>query len=76
MNRHTRENQSILLPGGRRMGYAEYGAPNGRPVLFFHGAPGSRHIHANMAGIALQQGVWLIARQDRSRRWQQNWPLL
>lgn len=63
MNRHkpAREDQSILLPDGRRLGYAEYGAPNGSPVLFFHGAPGSRHIHADMADIAAQRGVRLIA---------------
>ena len=57
----TPENQSILLPDGRRLGYAEYGAPEGSPVLFFHGAPGSRHIHADMARMAAQCGVRLIA---------------
>ena len=57
----TQENQSILLPDGRRLGYAEYGEPNGRPVLFFHGAPGSRHIHADMADIATRCGIRLIA---------------
>lgn len=61
MDRHTRENQSILLPDGRRLGYAEYGVPDGSPVLFFHGAPGSRYIHADMANIAEQRGVRLIA---------------
>jgi pimeloyl-ACP methyl ester carboxylesterase len=53
--------QSIPLPDGRRLGYAEYGAPEGRPVLFFHGAPGSRHIHAGMARMAAQRGIRLIA---------------
>lgn len=53
--------QSILLPDGRRLGYAEYGMNNGSPVLFFHGAPGSRHIHADMAGIAACRGIRLIA---------------
>lgn len=63
MDRHksAREYQSILLPDGRRLGYAEYGAPDGRPVLFFHGAPGSRHIHADMANIATRRGIRLIA---------------
>lgn len=56
-----RKNQSILLPGGRRLGYAEYGAPEGHPVLFFHGAPGSRHIHADMADVAVRRGVRLVA---------------
>jgi len=61
MNSQTRKEQSILLPDGRRLGYAEYGAPDGSPVLFFHGAPGSRHIHADMADVAAQRGVRLIA---------------
>lgn len=30
------------LPGGRRLGYAEFGDPSGDPVLWFHGAPGGR----------------------------------
>ncbi len=52
---------SIVLPDGRHLGYAEYGAPNGTPVLFFHGAPGSRHIHADMAAISAQRNIRLIA---------------
>lgn len=56
-----RKNLSLLLPDGRRLGYAEYGAPEGSPVLFFHGAPGSRHIHADMANIAAQHSIRLIA---------------
>ncbi|MGY0499289.1 alpha/beta fold hydrolase [Nocardia sp. FBN12] len=27
---------------GRRLAWAEYGAPNGTPVVFFHGTPGGR----------------------------------
>jgi pimeloyl-ACP methyl ester carboxylesterase len=53
--------RSILLPDGRRLGYAEYGLPDGSPVLFFHGAPGSWHIHADMADIATRRGIRLIA---------------
>src|SRR3989338_9991360 len=60
-NKSDRKNQSILLPDGRRLGYAEYGAPDGRPVLFFHGAPGSRHIHADMADVVTRRGIRLIA---------------
>jgi len=32
----------ITLPDGRKLAYAEYGAPDGHPVLYFHGAPSSR----------------------------------
>jgi pimeloyl-ACP methyl ester carboxylesterase len=51
----------IPLPGGRRLGYAEYGESNGYPVLFFHGAPGSSHLHPDLAKIAAQNNVHLIA---------------
>jgi pimeloyl-ACP methyl ester carboxylesterase len=32
----------MALSDGRTLAYAEYGDPNGRPVFFFHGMPGSR----------------------------------
>jgi pimeloyl-ACP methyl ester carboxylesterase len=35
------DNQVKLSKGGS-MGYAEYGDPHGRPVLYFHGLPSSR----------------------------------
>jgi pimeloyl-ACP methyl ester carboxylesterase len=34
--------RTIRLRGGRRLGYAERGDPGGRPLLYFHGWPGSR----------------------------------
>src|ERR1700730_6992058 len=34
--------QTIKLKDGRTLGYAEYGDPKGKPVLEFHGWPGSR----------------------------------
>jgi pimeloyl-ACP methyl ester carboxylesterase len=37
-----RTNQQIRLKDGRILGYAEYGAPDGKPVFYFHGHPGSR----------------------------------
>ncbi len=35
------ENQ-LLLPGGRKLAYAEFGRADGRPVFYFHGSPSSR----------------------------------
>jgi pimeloyl-ACP methyl ester carboxylesterase len=32
----------VTLRDGRRMAYAEWGRPDGRPVVLFHGMPGSR----------------------------------
>lgn len=53
--------QTLRLPDGRRLGYAAYGAPDGMPVLYFHGAPGSRRsIFPDMAAAAAQRGVRLI----------------
>ncbi len=32
----------VKLKNGRSVGYAQYGDPDGSPVLYFHGMPGSR----------------------------------
>jgi pimeloyl-ACP methyl ester carboxylesterase len=32
----------IILTDGRRLGFAEFGDLQGRPVFYFHGFPGSR----------------------------------
>lgn len=32
----------VILPGGRALGYAEFGDPAGDVVLWFHGTPGAR----------------------------------
>jgi pimeloyl-ACP methyl ester carboxylesterase len=32
----------IVLPDGRKLSFAEFGTPNGFPVMYFHGAPSSR----------------------------------
>lgn len=37
-----RTNHALLLRDGRHLSYAEYGHPMGRPLLYFHGIPGSR----------------------------------
>jgi pimeloyl-ACP methyl ester carboxylesterase len=39
------DGKRVPLPDGRALGYAEYGDPAGRPVLFFPGAPSSRLLH-------------------------------
>jgi len=35
-------NQLFQLPDGRRLGYDEHGASNGKPLFYFHGSPSSR----------------------------------
>ncbi len=32
----------VTLPDGRKLAYAEFGQPNGHPVLYFHATPASR----------------------------------
>ena len=34
--------KTTRLKDGRLLGYAEYGTPEGKPVFYFHGFPGSR----------------------------------
>ena len=52
---------SFRLADGRLMGFAEYGDRDGTPVLFCHGAPGSRwQVHPRMADSAAHIGVRLI----------------
>jgi pimeloyl-ACP methyl ester carboxylesterase len=52
----------LTLPDGRRLAYAEFGDPNGHPVLYFHGAPSSRLEPLIVGNEAIsQRGVRLIA---------------
>jgi len=52
----------VTLPDGRTLAYAEYGTPEGHPVLYFHGAPSSR-LDPLLYGDALfsEAGLRLIA---------------
>lgn len=51
----------VRLAAGRRLGYRIYGFPDGRPVYFFHGFPGSRLQAALLHRQALAAGVALVA---------------
>jgi pimeloyl-ACP methyl ester carboxylesterase len=56
-------NQRFQLPGGRRLGYNEYGVVGGKPVFYFHGSPSAR-IEFELFGDDAQMreiGAWLIA---------------
>jgi pimeloyl-ACP methyl ester carboxylesterase len=49
------------LPHGRRLGFAEFGVPDGRPVFWFHGTPGARRqIPPEARLAAVERGVRLI----------------
>jgi pimeloyl-ACP methyl ester carboxylesterase len=51
----------IVLSDGRRLGFAEYGDPQGKPVFYFHGWPSSRLEAAMVGPTALQQHIRIIA---------------
>lgn len=55
------EDRLIRLTDGRRLGYAEYGDPSGRPVLFFHGLGTTRLVCPPDETAARELGVRLIA---------------
>src|SRR5687768_4890149 len=55
------EDRVIRLADGRRLGYAEYGDPSGRPVLFFHGLGTTRLVCPPDETAARELGVRLIA---------------
>lgn len=56
-----REDHTIDLPGGRTLGYAEYGDPAGLPVLAFHGTPGSRFMFRLVDEPTRRLGLRIIA---------------
>ncbi len=51
----------FLLPDGRRLGYALYGARQGEPFFYFHGMPGSRVECRLLHASALDLGVRIYA---------------
>lgn len=46
---------------GRRLAYATYGDPEGAPVVFCHGTPGSRRLGSLFGTVAHDRGVCLLA---------------
>lgn len=51
----------VVLSDGRRLGFDDFGDPDGIPVLFFHGFGSSRVVRHPDDGIAAQLGVRMIA---------------
>lgn len=51
----------IQLPDGRKLSYADYGDPHGKPLFFFHGFPGSRYDGEYCGQVAAEMGIRLIA---------------
>jgi pimeloyl-ACP methyl ester carboxylesterase len=55
------ESQTLRLRDGRTLGYAEYGASDGKPVFVFHGSPGTRLQVRVAHRPALALGIRIIA---------------
>ncbi len=56
-----RTSRSLRLADGRQIGFAEYGDPQGLPVLAIHGTPGSRFMFALTDEAARQRRLRIIA---------------
>lgn len=53
----------IRLRDGRELGYAEYGRPDGSPLFYFHGTPGSR-LELGLPGVTRameERGLRVVA---------------
>ena len=59
--RDDRRSRTVALPDGRRLGYAEWGASQGWPLLFFHGTPSSRLGLEWAEDAALAHGVRVLS---------------
>lgn len=60
-SQHRRYNQTITLPDGRKLGYAEAGSPTGYPLFLFHGFPGSRLEVRGLEDIGRRHNIRVIA---------------
>ena len=54
----------VRLKDGRWLGYNQYGLPGGKPILYFHGWPGSR-LEAGIANAVAQNFNTRIIAIDR-----------
>jgi hypothetical protein len=52
---------TITLPDGRKLGYAQYGSLTGQPIFYMHGLPGSRLQAAGFDALGLEVGARIIA---------------
>ncbi|MEG6510136.1 alpha/beta hydrolase [Methyloligella sp. 2.7D] len=52
---------TLTLPDGRKIAYAEFGDPGGAPVFAFHGTPGSRLTFEITEGSARARNLRIIA---------------
>ncbi len=56
-----RLSQTLRLRDGRKLGFAEYGLPQGVPIIYFHGWPSSRLEPYAVQHVCVDLGVRMIA---------------
>lgn len=59
--RTLRDDNILKLPDGRQLCYAEYGDPDGKPVILVHGTPGSRLYWKSFPGFPFRSDLRIIA---------------
>lgn len=52
---------TFLLSDGRELGYADYGDPRGKPILYQHGLPGSRIEATRYHNLGKELGLRIIS---------------
>lgn len=52
---------TYTLPDGRELGYADYGDPKGKPILYQHGIPGSRIEATRYHDLGKELGLRIIS---------------
>lgn len=52
---------TVSVDEERLLAYAEYGCPEGAPVVFLHGTPGSRRLGALFDAAARERGIRLLS---------------
>ena len=67
-----KESNYLTLKSGRQLCFADYGDPEGRPLMYFHGWPSSRLQACGIHEQCLQRGICLIA-PDRPGVGQSDW---
>ncbi len=57
----VKTDQTLQLPDGRMLGFAEYGSPDGNVLVYCHGYPGSRLEAAALSAHAAEAHIRVLA---------------
>jgi hypothetical protein len=65
---------TLTLPDGRKLGYAQYGSPTGKPILYQHGFPGSRLEASQLHDLSTELNLRIIALDRPGHGWSSPYP--